>query len=77
MKDSAKPAAVVLYPEELAALCALMMCSDPWPEGVDRVKVEGVLNRLARTLDAGTTWIEAYHRISPSSAGEAGPVSEV
>lgn len=59
----AQSAVVMLTQEELGALCALMISSDPWPEGVDRVKVETALDRFAMQMGAGSGWIEACHRI--------------
>ena len=48
--------------EQFRALLILTMCSDPFPEGVDRAAVESFLNTSAQAMGCDD-WITAYHQI--------------
>ena len=45
---------------EFSAVMALVMCSDPWPDGVDRKVIERLLDHES-TKRGYTDWIDAYH----------------
>jgi hypothetical protein len=50
--------------EQLIALMALRMCSDPWPTGneMDMTIIDEFLNN--ESIKHGfTDWIEAYHKL--------------
>lgn len=49
---------------QFRALMDLVMCSDPWPEGVEREPVVELLDHEARELGYGD-WIFAYHNFTP------------
>jgi hypothetical protein len=53
-----------ILPEQFRALLDLMMCSDPWPEGVDRQAVESFLDFVSQE-NGFIDWIGAYHAFKP------------
>lgn len=49
--------------EEYAAFLDLLMCSDPWPCGMENEKtLKDLADRKAKEMGY-TDWIDAYHQI--------------
>lgn len=49
---------------EFRAFLDLMMCSDPFPDSVDRNLIENFLNKESIIMGF-PDWIEAYHDFNP------------
>lgn len=49
---------------QFRALLDLVMCSDPWPEGVEREPIVTLLN-FESVMRGYGDWISAYHNFTP------------
>jgi len=54
------PKSTFMDEKELRAFLSLLMCSDPWPEGVDKTVLEQFANKESRR-HGFSGWIEALH----------------